>query len=310
MSKIAIVIPTIREESFKRFIVSWSDLFKKHDVKLVVVRDGKKPEVTEYDYKQNILDPFGMTGDYVFGKTKAANEVMSEYKDIIYNFNDGVRNLGFAYVARYLPEVEYIISFDDDVAPPVGADPIFDHINVLNRKTPITWLSTAGHYTRGFPYGIREEAEVVLSHGVWQGVADWDAPTQLVFGNRQTSFYKGVIPKGTLFPLCAMNFAFKRKLLPYIYQAPMGPKVGLDRFADIWAGIEAKKDIDKLNWAVVSGFSTINHLRASNVYTNLIKEAKGLSMNEEYGKDPYFDLFFKKRKRWGEFITKYECKKV
>lgn len=308
---IAVVIPTIREESFKTFVVAWEELFRKHNVKLIVVKDGKTPYVSEFKYKEIILDFNNfIDNDYYYVNKKTLREVMGEYKDVIYNLNDGVRNLGFAYVARYLPEIDTIISFDDDVAPLSGTDPIQEHFNVLGQKVPNTWVSTANHYTRGFPYGIRKKAEIVLSHGVWSGVADWDAPTQLVFGNRQTSFFKGIIPKGALFPLCAMNFAFSRKVLPYVYQAPMGPKVGLDRFADIWGGIEAKKDIDRLGMAVVSGFSTINHTRASNVYTNLIKEAKGLKMNEEYGQDPYFELFFKKRQRWGEFLTKYESKKI
>jgi reversibly glycosylated polypeptide/UDP-arabinopyranose mutase len=288
---IAIVIPSIRKESLIKFTGAWIELVIKHNIEVVVITDGKKPKVFNGDIGLSI------------------KEVMGEDSDLIYNFNDGVRNLGFAYIAKYMPHIDTIISLDDDVEP-IG-DPIQDHLNALNMKVPISWMSTASKYTRGMPYNRRLEAEVVLSHGVWKGVADWDAPTQLIKGNESVEFYKGVIPKGCLFPMCAMNFAFKRKLLPYIYQAPMFD--GINRFADIWGGIEAKKDIDRKGWAVVTGYATVKHEKASNVFDNLVNEAKGLAMNETlwYNKietkyDKYFNLFRKKRKQWQRFVARCE----
>ena len=282
---ITIVVPTIRPEKLKEFKRSWEQLIHKHNAEVIIVVDGKKPFVEFNGIKITL------------------NEIMGKDTDLIYNFNDGVRNLGFAAAIRFGSD-EYILSLDDDVEP--LSDTIQDHIDVLTSRTTISWKSTASEYTRGVPYGVRDEAPVMLSHGVWYGVPDWDAPTQLTRNsNAHLSFYKGVIPKGTLFPLCAMNFAFNVEATPYVYQAPMGPKVGLDRFADIWGGIEMKKDFDKLGWGVVSGFSTVYHERASNVFTNLQKEAKGLALNEEYGKDPYFKLFFKQRERWMSLIKKW-----
>lgn len=235
-------------------------------------------------------------------KDYSVKKIMGKYSDLIYNFNDGVRNLGFAFVQKYLPNVETIITLDDDVEPLSGT--IQAHIDVLKGFVPVSWLSTTSEYTRGFPYGLRNEAEVVLSHGVWEGVKDWDAPTQLVKGNPDVTFYKGPIPKGIHYPMCAMNLAFKRKMIPYMYQAPMGHLIGLDRFADIWCGIESKKIIDKNGWAAVSGYAKVKHERASNVFTNLQKEAKGLSMNENYGMGDYFKLYQNNRERWRKFC---EC---
>jgi reversibly glycosylated polypeptide / UDP-arabinopyranose mutase len=279
---VCVVVPTIRAKKIKEFKMAWASLIEKHNARLIIVLDGETPKVMGF----------------------SSVEILEKYNDVIYNFNDGVRNLGFAFAASLIPNVEYIISLDDDVEP-IG-DPIQDHIDALNMKVPLSWMSTASEYTRGFPYGVRNEAPVMLSHGVWEGVPDWDAPTQLTRNsNKPLRFYQGVIPKGVMFPLCAMNFAFRREALPYVYQAPMGPKVGLDRFADIWGGIEMKKDFDKLGWGVVSGFSTVYHKRASNVYTNLQKEAKGLYLNENYGKDKYFKLFGEKRARWQEFVKQW-----
>lgn len=297
---IAVVVPTIREDSYRRFLDEWSELFEFHNVQLIVIKDGDEPIV--------------ISGT---ATTKNTKDIMGGNSDLIFNKNDGVRNLGFALIAQHMPEVEYIITLDDDCYPIRGSDPIQDHIDALNIRVPVSWMSTASHYMRGFPYAVRKEAEVVLSHGIWEGVPDYDAPTQLMGDNYSADFepvkppltyYKGPIPKNTLFPMCIMNVAFKRKMLPYMYQAPMGVGVGLDRFADIWSGIHAKRAIDEHGWAAVTGYSTIHHSRASDVFVNLKKEAKGIGLNETYWSgdesDPYFKLYEEKRNKWKSFIER------
>jgi len=285
---ICVVVPTVREESYKEFLEAWQPLFDKHNVRLVTVHDGEEPMLVEDG------------GDIESSCT--AEELLRDHADLIYNKSDVVRNLGFAFIAKHRPRVEYIITLDDDTKP-VG-DPIQDHIDALNMKVPISWMSTYTEYMRGFPYNIRSEAPVMLSHGVWDGVRDWDAPTQLVLGNRPTEAYKGVIPKGVMYPMCGMNIAFRREMLPYMYFAPMGHRVGLDRFGDIWLGIESKKILDDKGWAVVSGYAKVLHERASNVFTNLQKEAKGLEMNENYNEGEYFDLYERQRERWRKLIQR------
>jgi reversibly glycosylated polypeptide/UDP-arabinopyranose mutase len=281
---IAVIVPTIpaRQEIFDIFMKAWQPLFDKHGVIFLKVLDGEKPTVNDIP----------------------ADKVMGKYADCLSNFNASIRNLGFAFVAKYLPDVEYIITLDDDEVP-IG-DTIADHISALNRRVPVSWISTAvDEYMRGFPYGIREEAEVVLSHGVWEGVADWDAPTQLVLGShRPVEFYKGPIPKGVYYPMCGMNIAFKRCMLPYIYQAPWAD--GVKRFDDILTGVESKREIDAHGWAVVTGYARTLHERASNVFTNLENEATGMRLNEEFwsGKEehPYFKTYRKKYEKWQKFL--------
>jgi reversibly glycosylated polypeptide/UDP-arabinopyranose mutase len=282
--KIAVVVPSIRPESLKKFMKAWQPLFDKHNVELLVVLDGKVPTVGAYRVEQ----------------------VMGKFTDAISNFNGGVRNLGFALVAKHYPDIEVIMTFDDDEVP-IG-DPILDHLTALGMRVPISWFSIASEYTRGFPYAVRHEAEVVLSHGVWEGVADWDAPTQLVMGNRPITFYKGPIPKGIYYPMCGMNIAFKRKLLPYIYQAPKA--LGLGRTNDIMAGILSKREIDKRGWAVVSGYARVFHERASNVFKNLQEEAIEIGLYETFWQGdeshPYFKIYRKKLKLWQAFLKSCE----
>lgn len=286
---IAVVLPTIRPERYELFRGAWNELFEQHQVKVVTVWDGDEPVVD------------------VDGITHSVEEIMGDYAETIFNFNDGVRNLGFAYVARFLPEVDTIITLDDDTTP--FLDTIKDHLEALNSNVSTSWMSSASDYMRGFPYGVRQESPVVVSHGVWAGVPDVDGPTQLVKGYGLVRFYRGPVPRGALMPVCGMNLAFKRCMLPYVYFAPMGHRVGMDRFADIWMGINLKRKLDELNYAMVSGYSTVYHERASNVFKNIQKEARGLELNETYWKgdesDGYFSVYNEMRKRWEEYVSLY-----
>jgi reversibly glycosylated polypeptide/UDP-arabinopyranose mutase len=291
---IAIVVPTIRPEKIDAFRNAWSEQISKHHASLILVNDGPEPTISAYrpGYFETTL-----------------KKVMGKYAKLIPRLTDGCRNLGFAYVAKYMPETDIVISLDDDVLP--DGDTIGDHIRALNHSVSISWVSTiAGMPVRGVPYGTREEAPVMLSHGWWKGVPDLDAPSQLINGiPDEYSPVKGPIPKGVLFPLCAMNFAFRMEAMPYVYQAPMDMKRwGFDRFADIWSGITLKREFDKKGWAVYTGNASVRHERASNVFKNLQKEAIGIELNEKFWQGdeshPFFKDYAEKRKLWAEFINK------
>lgn len=291
--KVAIIVPTIRPEQYTKFLEAWQPLFEKYNVMLFTVHDGKKPTVEMKDYFTDVTT------------TMSIKDIMGEYQDTIFNFNSGVRNVGFAAAYTFFRPDMYMTLDDDEV--PIG-DPIKDHWDALSMKVPVSWMKVGSEYTRGFPYGIRDEAQVVLSHGVWEGFADWDAPTQLVDGNKEIDFYKGPIPKGVYYPMCIMNIAFREEALPYIYQPPQGEKAGIWRFDDIWSGVLSKREIDKNGWAVVTGYSRTLHQRASNVWKNLKYESTGLELNETFWqgdeKDPFFKLYRNKLQRWQEFLKK------
>lgn len=285
--KIAVVVPSHRQELTDGFLKAWQPLFDKHDVEFVLVDDsGDKPLVITDEVKNSELGMYS-----------------ADDNGLISNHCAGVRQLGFQYVAEMLPDVEYIITLDTDVSP-IG-DPIQDHIDALNTRVPISWISTASDFMRGFPYRVRAEAPVMLSHGVWEGNYDWDAPSQLLKGDTKVEFYKGPIPKGIFFPMCGMNLAFRRRALPYVYFAPVGQYRGAERFDDIWAGLEIVKDFAELNWGIVSGYAKVEHLRASNVFANLEKEAVGIKTNELYWKGEYDDWykgFLINRGQWFELV--------
>lgn len=279
MTKVAVIVPTIRSESWELFIKGWEELFLRHKVYLFKVDDsGEWPTVQVFDYSNKgkiIVKEFEHTQNWLFNKS------------------DVCRNAGFYMAAKFLSPDVYI-SLDDDVLPNAN-NPIQEHLDALSITVPSGWVSTCQDiYPRGVPYGVRKEMPVVLSHGVWANVPDLDAPTQLLYPDmKDIRFNKMNIPVGVLFPFCAMNFAFRPELLPYIYQAPMSIRLTEydvergDRFGDIWSGIIAKRACDANQWGVVTGYSTIYHSRASNVFANLRKESVFLELNETFANEFY-----------------------
>lgn len=295
IKNIAVVVPSHKQELTDLFLSHWQPLFDKHDVEFILVDDsGDVPKVVHHVY-------------YSDNNVEIIEKSQSEIdpQSLVSNHCAGVRQLGFLYIAQSLPDVEYILTFDTDTAP-IG-DPIQDHIDQLNRRVPISWISTSTDmYMRGFPYGVREEAPVMMSHGVWEGVPDYDAPTQLLTPKDfKPTYYKGVIPKGIFAPICGMNLAFRREALPYIYFAPVGQFKGCERADDIWMGLMVIKKFAELNWAITTGYATVEHQRASNVFKSMIQEAVGIGHNEEFWKDlegykgdPWFEQFREKTLAW------------
>jgi hypothetical protein len=317
---IAVIVPTIRPEQIEKFREDWRQVFHYHDVVLIEVHDGDQPSVQTYFYNQRKFE-------FPPDKGPVTSDIPEEWAELIYNRTDAVRNFGFLYALQNVPKLMTILTLDDDVFPDPNSpyDPIQQHLDALyahyvrkgervftqNRYVPISWFSTASEYMRGFPYGIRREAEVWVSHGVWEGVHDYDGPTQLVNGIKPATFYKGPIPKGCLSPICGMNLAFKKEALPYVYFAPMGKELGVQRFADIWMGINLKRYCDHLNKAIVTGYSVVEHTRMSNVLNNLEQEARGIIWNESMDgpnftpeQVEYLKLWEDRRDKWLNLVDK------
>ncbi len=310
MSKIVVVIPTVRPECHEKFVEAWTPLFKKHRVTLITVWDGENPSVSHHEFwEDGIYDKLSNVFDYY-------PTMYGADRDLFCIRTDACRNLGFVAAAVLQPD--YLLTLDDDVVPLKGSymgqingksiegpekgcyDPIQAHIDALNRRVPLSWMNTAHDtdlYLRGVPYSVKDEAQVMLSHGVWVGTPDFDGETQLRLeqdtipcGYEAKSgvpyslpYYVGPIPRGVLFPLCGMNVMVRKEAIPYLYFAPMGPDSGvegLNRFADIWMGVQLKREFDRLNWACVTGYSTILHTRASDAKKNFEQEKLGRKWNE------------------------------
>lgn len=309
MTKVAVVVPTNRPERFEQFWRDWRDLLVKHGATLHVVLDGDDPAV--HTTGRSLLYGHPLVARPALRRS----DLPADQQALVCDHADSVRNLGFLAAVRRPYQPDVIVTLDDDVAPWGGNDPIQEHLDALAKKVPVSWFSTASEYMRGFPYGVRGEADVWVSHGVWEGVRDYDAPTQLVRGNPPAGFYQGPIPKGCLTPVCGMNLAWRVEAAPYVYFAPMGEKHGVHRFGDIWMGVYLKRALDSRGKAVVTGYSTVHHTRASNVFANLRQEAEGIAWNEHWWEGEiglgalddearaYFAMYQEKRERWDRLMV-------
>lgn len=280
MKKIFVVIPTIRNLDF---LQDWKKQFK--NVNIIVCEDRpqkliKIPNVGKKIYHYS---------------WKEIDEDLGKNSWIIPRKVSAIRNYGF--LKAHQMGANIIITLDDDCYPVKNHNLIKLHSRNLSLKTPFKWTNTypdAHHmYTRGMPYLNRQQAPVMLSHGLWTNVLDHDGPTHLQNLNFKAEFaqhFLQIIPQGAYYPMCSMNLAFRREVTPLMYFPLMGEdkngnKWGYDRFDDIWAGIFSKKIMDHLGYGVVNGAPFVEHKKASDPFKNLIKEAKGIEMNEKIWKE-------------------------
>ncbi len=290
--KVVIVVPTIREQSIKRFLQEWQREFfgnKNFNVHLILVEDNptktfkllyKKSEVTHYSWEDIEKD-------------------LGKKSWIIPRRTDCVRSYG--YFKAYKMNPDMIITLDDDCYPlahylkDIRSSLINMHWNALyNTKSKVEsmWISTISDFRpRGIPYKNFKKNVIentVLNHGLWYNVPDFDGTTQLKA--KKTSGLKGYaiqqrFSMGKFFPMCGMNIAWKKEVTPAMFFLLMGQDKngrhwGYDRFGDIWCGIFLKKISDHLGFGISSGDPIIWHDRASNPLTNIKKEKTGLRVNE------------------------------
>ena len=272
--KISIVVPTIREEGIREFLSAWEDEFR--GANIIIVEDNPS---REFDLSSSLnLSHFSW---------EEIDDDLGADGWIIPRRTDCIRSYGF-YKA-YQQGADMIVTLDDDCYPEKsnGESFLACHWRRLSDGGQCeAWRETAiGVPTRGLPYFNRARRwPVAINHGMWTGVPDLDAPTQLVSSRSPQNFHfeNQTIPVGMYFPMCGMNLAFRREVVPAMYFMLMGRDYEYDRFGDIWAGIVVKKICDHLGYAVTSGGPAVAHRRASNVWSNLRKEAAGLEVNEEF----------------------------
>jgi reversibly glycosylated polypeptide / UDP-arabinopyranose mutase len=141
---------------------------------------------------------------------------------------------------------------------------------------------------RGYPQTGLSFRPTVINHGLWSGIPDLDAETQLETPPPY-EYSKGryeYIPYGSYYPMSGMNVAFGREMVPAMYFGLMGHHLYMDsdwgyhRYGDIWAGILSKRIADHLGYAVRTGSPWVEHERASDPHVNKLKEGTAKAANE------------------------------
>lgn len=289
--KIALVVPTIREASIRRFLSEWgaggpSDLLG--EVDLILVEDNPT-------HTMDLSDHFEEDGreNWRHFDWAVIDRELGDVSWIIPRRSDTVRSFGYWYAWK--AGYEYIMTLDDDCYPDKDyPNPHRDHLRSLSKRTQ--WFSTLNTARpRGLPYfNLGSRDDVKVNHGLWTNVVDYDACNQLANPTpEQFDHTSRIVPRRSYFPMCGMNVMWHRDATVAMYHLLMGQmwdtefavgellkKLPFDRFGDIWCGIIMKKIADTVGWSVGTGTPYIKHDRASNPFANLKKEANGVEVNE------------------------------
>ena len=269
MKTVGIIVPTIREKNIQTFLEEWD--FPEY-CKLFIIEDNpeKKFKLSKDVHFHGCWQSFeNIENNWIFSK----------------KCGSGIRSFGF-YKA-WKEKCDYVISLDDDCFPSEncnGAQFVEEHIKQLEADNGRWLWTTEKIRARGIPYINKgHENEILINMGFWKKNADFDAPTQLMHGSIEVPPKMwNPVPKGYYIPVCGMNLSFKRKAIPIMFQPLMGEKYGIWRLDDIWSGVIAKKICDHLDYLIRTGRPAIIHSRASNVWSNLKKEACGFEANEDF----------------------------
>jgi reversibly glycosylated polypeptide/UDP-arabinopyranose mutase len=260
-----LIVPTIREKSIKTFLSEWRKV-EFFDATIIVEDNPEKTFEIDVDHHYCWKDIDKDLGNSAW---------------IISRRDSAIRSYGF--LRAYRLGAEYIFTLDDDCLPLPGVQFCETHLNNLN-KTPKWTESVPGFRTRGLPYinrGILEN--VKMSVGLWEGIPDFDA-IHMLSGHIEKIVLPRtrVMAKGQYFPLCGMNFAFRREATPLCLFPLMGQGQPFGRFDDIWFGVISKKVFDHLDWHITVGEPYIHHSKASDPFNNLVREAPGIKFNEKF----------------------------
>jgi len=313
-----LVVPTIRENCFRDFIGRWNEVGLFDHCDLIIMEDN--PERT-FD-AESLFPSDGNTPNWIIRRGGLIHyswsdieRVLGDDSWIIPRRSDTVRSFG--YLMAYSDRCPFILTLDDDCYPDpnagyADAKGFLDlHRQALEKSR---WMNTLNSVKpRGVPfYNLGHNDRIMVNHGLWTNVLDYDAPTQLAAPiPEKFSFDNRIVPANSYFPMCGMNVMWKREATVLMYHLLMGReicaqkdarmqnalgvyepitnKLPFDRFGDIWAGIIMKKILDRYEYNVSTGTPYIRHERASNPFTNLKKEANGIEVNENFWE--YVDSF-------------------
>ena len=262
-----LVVPTNRPDGLREFLEAWEPW--PWD-RILVIQDA--PEATI-----EALPP----AVQVFSWKEIDAELPEAW--IISRGDSGVRAFGFWKAWQI--GAETIFTLDDDCHP-ADDDLVAGHLRNLH-DTSIWESSALGLRVRGLPYrNLGGPLHVDVSVGLWIGVPDLDAVQTLANSEHEipasllTSVRSRVMPSEQYFPMSGMNLAVRREAACLMYFPPMGRDWPYRRFDDIWCGLAVQRVCRHLRRSIVCGRPLVKHQRASDPFTNLVKEAPGIEANE------------------------------
>jgi hypothetical protein len=273
-----LVVATNRPDQIEKFVEAWkSGGFDQ----IIVVFDGAAPSLVR-DLPSLTLRHRGESEIRVVDWSTLDrcddNEIYSRQ-------DSGIKSYGFRQA--WVLGAKIIVCLDDDCLPSDASDPKYllkNHIHNLT-DAPLWTTTLPGHRVRGLPYQNMGVLQPGFSMGLWHKYPDYDAVTSLTTSKMLTreeveAYGTRVMPAAQFFPFCGMNFAFARDMAVLTYFPKMGKDSPYSRFDDIWAGLIIQKICRQLDRAITVGLPLVRHDKASNPFTNLVKEAPGIRDNE------------------------------
>lgn len=274
-----LVVPSVREAQFTEFMREWRD--QGGWDRVVLVQDGPTAD----------FDTTGLGVDHHLSWASIERAV-SRDAWIFSKRDSAVRAFGILFA--WHQGAAAVLNLDDDVRPffsgvdPDERDLVYAHEAACESHP--RWVSSIpGTRLRGLPYkNLGCLDRVMMNVGLWARVGDFDAVTTLYRigeGRKDEEFLPArdgnwLVPQGQYAPVCGMNLYARREALPLMYFPLMGEGERYGRMDDIWMGVLAKKVMDHLGWHLSVGRPWVDHMRASNPFTNIAKEGAGLGLNE------------------------------
>lgn len=179
-----------------------------------------------------------------------------------------------------LADADVVVVLDDDCFPTSNAYDTLEefaelHVAALEPQNVTLMVRVTEPPSRGTPFlQTTVTMPVAASMGYWTEIGDYDAARQLAFESKDMTFLGGTIA-GRYFPLSGMNIAFR----PALWM-PWCTFVDVPRFDDIWMGWIWQRQAIRDNACWNLDGPKVRHARQSNVWRNLIVEARHLERNE------------------------------
>lgn len=168
---------------------------------------------------------------------------------------------------------ETVVVLDGDCFPsnetPTLEWLMHQHVKALEPQHVMLYQTVTDPPSRGTPYGeVTMEIPIAASMGFWTGVPDYCAVRQLAFNAKPMVFDRSTVYH-RYFPLCGMNVAFKpREWWPWCQF------IDVSRYDDIWMGWLWQREAYRRGYGFNLNGPLVHHSRQSNVWKNLIDEAK------------------------------------
>lgn len=275
MSRIALVIPTIREKQITEFLQAWSSEILKNNVKTYIVEDNAQKEFSLKDFEESL-------GIIHLSHADASEEL----KSVISLKSPGCRQIGF--FEAFKSDHEILITLDDDVRPIPESRFFENYYSILTKGIP-EWVDPLLNYrSRGYPVENTGHIKIDFHIGSFMGVPDVDGETQLAeednFSSKPPEYQSKAIlvPEGQFIPVNGGICGWRMELTPFIHYAIWSEELSYKRFDDIWMGVILKLWLDACGLKMSYGPPFVNHIRASDPLKNRELEQNGKIWNEVF----------------------------